>query len=128
MPPEQPQAPSYQRVGCPVCTKWRAAEKEHQAEYRGYLLKNPELLQKNPARALNPPPLCTSCTKELPAEGYEQGRVMQGFNSFTVNHYHFKDVAGVGARSAIMDRLCFECLLADWKVNYPDKEYGAGEE
>lgn len=126
MPPGQPQAPSYQRVGCPVCQAWAKQEKEHQQEYRKYLFDHPELVKDS--TPFSPPPLCTNCHKELPADGYEQGRVMAGFKSFTVNHYHFKDVAGVGARGAVMDRLCFECLLADWKVNYPDKEYGAGEE
>lgn len=122
------QAPAYQRTGCPVCAQWAAANREYKKEFRAAIIKDhPEKLAKTGAFPWCPS-VCTNCQKPLPEEGYEQGRVMEGFNSFTINHHHMKDVAGVAGRTAVLDRLCFDCLLVDWNVHYPDQEYGAAEE
>jgi hypothetical protein len=128
MPPTQPQAPAYSPINCPVCTVWAAKERQHRKDWREDIIQNhPKKLLRSGAFPFCPP-LCTKCGEQLPDQGYEQGRVMEGFKSFTINHYHLEDVAGVGARTAICDKMCFNCLLADWNKNYPDTEYGAAEE
>lgn len=129
MPPaQQSVAPAYPRTGCPVCAEWIEANKEFKKEFRAvYVKTHAEQLAKT-GQFPWCPPVCTKCRKPLPAEGYEQGRVLEGFKSFTVNHYHMKDVNGVSGRTVVSDRMCFDCLLADWNKNYPGQEYGAAED
>lgn len=100
--------PTYQQFSCPICIEWQKHDeqgrKKHGREYR---------------------PECHNCGNPIPV--YEQGRVEQGFDSFTIHHYHFDSAEGISTRTVVKARLCFECLLEDWNKNYPGQEYGASE-
>lgn len=112
--------PSYQRLNCPVCTERADLDKRHR-----YLeATTPDGKIK---RVPNPEwrPLCHGCKKPIPE--YEQGRVKLGFDSVTVDHWHFKQVGGMSGVTVVKARLCFDCLLKDWKELYPEQEYGAAE-
>lgn len=105
----QPQAPTYQRLKCPICEEYaKAAAEGRKAQGEHYR------------------PACQNCGRPIPV--YEEGRVRDGFDSFTIHHYHFKGVAGIDSRQVVKAKLCFDCLLADWNVNYPGIEYGKNEQ
>lgn len=115
-PPYNPEAVgAYARGSCPICAKWKEQDKlDRTIEYQGKKLPNPDWR-----------PLCRHCDKPIPE--YEQGRVRAGFDSTSIDHYHFKDVAGVAGKTVVKARLCFECHVKDWLWVYKDLGLGYGE-
>ncbi len=83
--------PTYESAACPVCKENRAANKEGN--------------------------ICQTCKRKIP-EYVNMGNA--GFESVTVDHWHFAKLGDIAGRTVIKRVLCRECYFKDHKANYPN--------
>lgn len=85
--------PIYLTETCPICSEWRA---------------------KRAGRAR----VCDECGESIPP--YEN--MTDGYLAQSIDHNHFKMIAGAMGLTIVKKTLCLECYRADWAKVYPDEE------
>src|SRR5688572_1945300 len=91
--------PSYEQSECDVCAERRQADQR--AIDKGQALP------------------CHDCGQPIP----KYVNVDAGFDSFTADHKHFKQVQGRQGLQPVKRRLCRDCLAKDFELRYPGKKY-----
>lgn len=95
-----PSLPTYETLDCPICA---VRKKGH----------------------------CMVCGKKIPSEqdtDYWVGETplkyrnmgANGFQSISIDHYHFKTIEDVKGRRIVMGELCLECYREDFRTAYPE--------
>lgn len=91
---------TYEAGDCSICQRWRLEDAE--------ALKDGQ----------RPP--CRDCKQEVPL----YVNVDAGFDSFSVDHQHFKELASANrGLEAKKRRLCKECSIKDFAKVYPGQKY-----
>lgn len=83
--------PAYTRGDCPICKNWKAIG-----------------LHK-----------CQECQAAIPRYGQTMGG--NGFESQTIDHWHFRTVISTQGFSAVTKELCIDCYRTDWKQVYSEE-------